>query len=234
MSLTFVAPQEAMAHMPPDTVRVQVREEDGTLRWKPVDQVLETDAVCFQNGSPVTMKSKPGRPRRAGAVAPPPGISSAMGQPIASQITQAHERKKKAVTANHVYQQVCLDPYDDKLLALIMKDLAEEAAALKFERKRADQTGKDPIALSVRRVATLQSIVDTWFKRRDQIASKLIDMKSPAFRRLFQYLVQTFCECMEEAGVEEATSANVTLELSRRIKDDPTWEDGAKEVMRNV
>jgi len=214
MSLTFVSRQDAVAYMPQDAKRVHVREEDGTIRWKPLSDVQETDAICFKNGKPMTMKSHPGRPtnHRALSVAPV-GLSVGMGQPVAPEITRNNDRKKKSVASNHLYQQTCTDPYDDQILS--------------------DQTGKDPIALSVRRVATLQSMADTWFKRREQMATKSVDLKSPAFGRLFHYIVNTFTECMEKAGIEEATAADVTLLLSRLFKEDKGWEDGAKEAMRN-
>lgn len=235
MSLTFVSCQEAAAYMPPDAKRVHVREEDGTIRWKPLSDVKDSDAIVFKNGKPMTMKSHPGRPtNNRPTLVPPMGLPTGLGQPIAPEITRNFDRKKKSVSSNHLYQQICTDPYDDGILSQIMKELAEEAAALKFERKRADQTGKDPIALSVRRVATLQSMTDTWFKRREQMATKAVDLKSPAFGRLFSYIVDSFVECMEKAGVQEATASNVTLELSRLFKENKDWEAGAKEAMRNA
>lgn len=234
MSLTFVSCQEAASYMPQDAKRVHVREEDGTIRWKTLSDVLDTDAICFKNGKPMTMKSHPGRPSAHRSVPAPAGLAQGMGQPVAPEIVRNNDRKKKSVASNPLYQQICADPYEDGILSQIMKELAEEAAALKFERKRADQTGKDPIALSVRRVATLQSMADTWFKRREQMATKAVDLKSPAFARLYMYIVDTFVECMEKAGVEEATVSNVTLELSRLFKENKDWEAGAKEAMRNA
>ena len=98
MSLTFVSRQDAVAYMPQDAKRVHVREEDGTIRWKPLSDVQETDAICFKNGKPMTMKSHPGRPtnHRALSVAPV-GLSVGMGQPVAPEITRNNDRKKKSV-----------------------------------------------------------------------------------------------------------------------------------------
>lgn len=230
MSLTFVKKNEALAHMPMDAKRAQVRERDGTIKWKKLEDVLESDAICFKNGRPSTMKGLPGRPsQQAGSVQP--DLPSEMGQVIAPEVTRNFNAKKKSVSMNPLYQQICDDPYGDPILSQIMKELAEEAAALKFERKRADQQGRDAIALSVRRVDTLQRISDTWFKRREQLASKSVDLRSQAFRRLWLYILETFMEAMESAGVPEATAGNVQMTLGRKIQEGD-WIENAKEAMR--
>lgn len=232
MQITYVVLAEAASSLPVGTTDIQVREENGNIRWKSTDKVLETDAVCFKNGKPQVKRGKVGRPRKFPMIVPPAGVPLGQGQLIAPASIAATDHKRRAVTNDKVFRQIVAEPYDDGLIPLLMRELAEEAAALKFERVRADVTGKDVIALSMRRVDTLQRLIDTWFKRRDQMATKAIDMKGPVFRRLFGYLVGTFRECMEDAGVAESVVANVQLALSQRIQKDPTWEDGAKEAMK--
>ncbi len=250
-NIQFVPYEEAVDSIPDGIARVQVRDQEGNMRYKQVGDLLSTDEVCFRQGRPITMKRHPGRPWPAGKTTQPLGAMLASpkireendieeavpsGEPkrhaIGPVTRKGLDLRRKAIKDNPVVQYILEDPYSDKVLDQIMRELVEEAAGLKYERKLANS--REAIQISLRRVATLETIISTWFKRREQMAAKSVDLKSSAFRRLFMYIVQTFCECMEEAGADETLQENVKMELARRFQNDATWEDGAKEAMRGT
>jgi len=56
-------------------------------------------------------------------------------------------------------------PESPEVLSQVILGIAEEAASLRFERQEAERNGTDSSTLSMRRVAALKAIGDTWIKR---------------------------------------------------------------------
>ena len=108
--------------------------------------------------------------------------------------------------------------------------IGEEAASLRFERMEAERKGTDTSQLSMRRVAALKAIGDTWIKRKEQIQSRMIDLESPSFQALFQFISETFVRAMQSAGVRQELSDTVIAQFAKQLDD--SWKNEAKSRMK--
>jgi hypothetical protein len=82
----------------------------------------------------------------------------------------------------------------------------------------------------MRRVAALKAIGDTWIKRKEQIQSRVIDLESPAFQALFQFISETFVRAMQSANVRQELADSVLAQFVKLLDD--AWKNEAKSRMK--
>jgi len=83
--------------------------------------------------------------------------------------------------------------------------------------------------VSVRRIGALKAIGDSWLKRKDQIAAQGVDMDSPAFKRLFTFIMETFKDALTSAGERPEMIETVFAGLSKKLDSD--WQREAVKRM---
>jgi len=216
--------------VPDDAQRVKVIDEKGQERWRDVaaegmDAILDSDEVVLLGGEPVVMRTRPGRRKKPPRAAPPP--------PVNQTVAQLQSAKNQFLDEDDLTKQIEKNLESEEVLYCVLRGFAEEAASLAFERHEAERTGKETSQLSIRRINALKAVAETWLKRKEQLASKTIDMASPAFSRLFDFIVATFRESMLAGGVPADLAEIVFTRLGDRLKDE-TWEQEAQNRMRGA
>jgi hypothetical protein len=137
--------------------------------------------------------------------------------------------RRQALSNDDLLEVVKANPESAFVLDYVMLGIAEEAAALGFERTEMERRGQPTSQVSVRRIGALKAIGDSWLKRKDQIASQGVDMDSPAFKRLFGYIMETFKESLVAAGERPEMIETVFAGLSKRL--DADWQREAVKRM---
>jgi hypothetical protein len=221
--------EEVLASIPSDAKRVKVVDEKGKERWRDItdglDTILESDQVVLVSGVPQTMSKVPGRRKKKPAPKPPPAVNQT--------VAQLQAAKEAFFDNDALLQQLERSIDSEDILHLIMQGFAQEAASLNFERIEAERTGKETSQLSIRRINALKALGETWLKRKEQLSGKMIDLESPAFRKLFEFMLECFRESMHKGGVSRDQAETVFVSLSERMSEE-TWEEEARKRMRGA
>jgi hypothetical protein len=210
-------------NLPKEVRRVQVVEPSGKQAYKRPDDVdLDLDQIQIaMDGTPIVMRGKPGRKPKKPL------------KPVTPQIAEVDEARNDHISHSALLQEAKRDAEGDGVLNAIMAAMAEEAAAIEFERDEAARHGQDTTAHSAKRARVLKGMADTWLKRKQQIEGGLIDMESPAFQALFGLILQTFKDSMLDAGARpefvETTFAKLVAALG-----DEGWKQDARARMKDT
>jgi hypothetical protein len=94
---------------------------------------------------------------------------------------------------------------------------------MKFERALADSAADiDPAKKSTiinRHKESVKTLADTILKFRDQNKKASIDFEGEQFSVLFDQILSTFAECMEEAGVSSELIQTVIIIWQKKYED---------------
>lgn len=221
---------EILALIPKGAVRVKVIDEKGHEKYRNIqrdglDAILESDEIVLLDGVPITMQSKPGRRKKPPAPKPPPPVNHTVAELVAT--------KKRYLEEDPIIRQLNRGIDSEDVLHLVMHGFAQEAASLAFERTEAERTGKETSQLSIRRINALKALGETWIKRKEQLAGRMIDLDSPAFRKLFEFMLECFRESMHKGGVPRDQAEAVFVALSERMTEE-TWEEEARKKMKGA
>jgi hypothetical protein len=210
--------------VPEDAVRIKVLDRNGDIRWRHLPDDLEDfDKIqTKKDGTPVFMRGAPGRRKIA---------SIGDVNPKAAKLV---EQKEKMLRRDALINAVRGRPESEEVLQYVMVGLAEEAASIAFERKRAERENKETSSLSARRVQALKATVDTWLKRKEQIATNSIDLNSNMFQVLMGYVFETFRGCLQDARVGEDSIKVVFAHLSKRVGSDEWKKEAKNRIKRGV
>jgi len=210
-----------LALVPKGATRVQVIDEFGNLKYKDFLELSDTDVIqANKRGEPVVMMTKPGR-RQIPELKP--------ATPIVAEMLR---QKEKSLEDDPILVCIKQDPESADVLNLALQALAEEAASIGFERKEAERRGEDTSNYSVRRVNTLKTVADAWFKRKEQISAREIDLKSPMFQALFGWIMETFGDAMRHCGIRGEMSETVFSKIAKEMESGQ-WEAEARRRMRD-
>lgn len=230
MSAAKKTRDELISLIPSDTVRVKVMDEKGQERYRDIesdglDAILDSDEVVVIKGMPVVTKGKPGRRRKAPAPKPPAAVSQT--------VEQLRQAKAAFFDADPLLRQLEHGIDAEDVLHIVMQGFAQEAASLNFERLEAERTGKETSSLSIRRINALKALGETWIKRKEQLSGRMIDLESPAFRKLFEFMLECFRESMHNGGISRDQAETVFVAFSERVSEE-TWEEEARQKMRGT
>ena len=230
MSAAEQTRDELIALIPTDAKRVKVVDEKGQERWRDLesggfDAILDSDEIVLVSGRPHIMTEKPGRRKKAPAPKPPAPTSTAVAQLVAA--------KAYFLDNDPLLLQLERGLDSEDVLHLVMQGFAQEAASLNFERVEAERTGKETSQLSIRRINALKALGETWIKRKEQLSGRQIDLESPAFRKLFEFMLECFRESMHNGGISRDQAETVFVALSERMVEE-TWEEEARKKMRGA
>lgn len=207
-----------LAELPPEVTRIQVIDEQGKQRFRKREEIADSDTLVFNSsGDVVVMRGEIGRPQKTEP------------QPINEAVAEVMKLRRQAMNDDDLLEVVKANPESAAVLDFVMVGIAEEAAALGFERQEMERRGQPTSQVSVRRIGALKAIGDSWLKRKDQIAAQGVDMDSPAFRRLFTYIMETFKEALTSAGERPEMIETVFAGLSKRL--DADWQREAVKRM---
>lgn len=211
-----------LAKIPPGTVRVYVRAETGQFHYKDLDQLADTDEIQVdRHGKPIVMMTKPGRKKQITLT------------PANDTVAEILRRKAEAEDRDPILRVAKTDPESTDVLHQIVLALGGEAASILFERTEAERRGEETSGLSVRRIKALEALAGTWLKRKEQLVSRGVDLDSPAFRAVFQYIVTTMQESMSSLGLRSELIETVFAKFSK-VVDSEEWGTEARNRMKHV
>ena len=217
------APDKAriLRGLPQGTERVQVVDSKGKTCWRKVDAVQGKDTILFGNdGNPVVMRGTPGRRKK-------PQLEA-----VNDNIAEVLEAKAEHLKDDDLTSAIAENPDSDSVLDIIMRDLAQEAASLEFERREAERNGRDTSTYSLRRANILKATGEMFIKRREKIESGMLDIDAPVFEVVFGFMLETFREALEESGTRPELIETVFAKLGKRLREG--WKQEAKARMREA
>lgn len=215
-----------MQHLIPEGAsRVQVTDEVGKIVWRKPSDLKSTDTIKFNpnTGEPYVMFGAPG----VASASSPASVANTSAPPSNAVISAIKSRKKDVLDNNEVVTTTKANPDSSEVLTKVIEGLAEESASLYFERQEAERKGESTSQISMRRVQALKAVGDTWLKKKEIIASKGVDLESPAFKIIFSHIAETFRRACDEAGVRPEMAESVFAEFGKLV-DDQDWITDAK------
>lgn len=128
--------------------------------------------------------------------------------------------------AAYVRRQTLVKALEDgastsELIDAVLKDMAEESAHLKWERRTASKDGKPTANYNVARVNALRSIAELLIKRKEASIAERLDLKSPRFQKIFKLILGFFADSMMKSGVEQEIMDLVFQQMKADMRD---WE----------
>ena len=214
--------QYILDNLPEGTQRVQVIDPTGKQVYKrPEDVDVALDEIMLaSDGTPIVMRGKPGRKPKSQL------------NPITPQIGEITQARGEHIDHDPLRRETEKDAEGDGVLNAVIRAMAEEAAAIEFEREEAARHGQDTSAYSAKRARVLKAMADTWLKRKTNLAGGIIDIDSPAFKALFGLLLETFKDAMVETGVRPEHIETIFSKLVDSL-DGHTWRQEAKTRMKD-
>lgn len=210
-----------LAALPAGTHRVKVQDELGKTRYKPLADVTDLDVILRNSsGEPITMANGPGRPKAA-TLAPSTN----------PRVVENLKAKERFVEQDDLLETIRIKPESGDVLDYVMEGLAAEAASLGFERLYAENNGEPTSQISMRRINALKAVGDSWLKRKEQVSGS-IDLDSPALKRLFGLIMETFKESLEDMHMRSEMVETVFVSLAKKL-DSKEWKMQAEKVLEN-
>ena len=210
-----------LSKIPDGASRVQVKTAEGKLSYKDADKLADTDEIqTKKNGEPIVMWSSPGRKRNV------------VIEPENPTIREILKRKDDFIDKDPLRRITQEDPESPDVLQQVMVGISEEVASLGFERTEADRRGKDTSVLSQRRVIAMRALADTWLKRKEQVATRGIDLDSPAFELVFGYIMETFKNALQGAKARPEMIETVFAKFAQLVNEE--WKAEAQIRMKKL
>jgi hypothetical protein len=184
--------------------------------------LADTDEIQVnKEGTPIIMKGAPGRRKNI------------ILEPANRTIAEVLRRKEQALGIDPIITVAKENPESPDVLHQIMLALGQEAASIAFERSEAERNGTETSNLSIRRVNALKAIGDTWLKRKEQIASRGVDLESSAFKSLFNFIMETFRDALNSCEVRPELIETVFAKFAQIVGGED-WEGEARNRMKHI
>ena len=211
-----------LAKVPDGATRIQVKTEMGHIKYKDIADLADKDEIQVKkDGTPIVMMTKPGRKKDVTL------------DPATPEVAEKIRRKNEIIDTDSILEVARENPESPDVLQQILLALGEEAASIGFERQEAERQGQETSLISNRRISALKAIGDTWLKRKEQISARGVDMQSPAFKVLFEFIMGTFRGALEDAGLAGEMVETVFSKLASSLNDE-SWEAEAKRRMKSI
>jgi hypothetical protein len=108
-----------------------------------------------------------------------------------------------------------------QLVDITLKEIAEEIAHLKYDRRKAIKNGEPSAKYTLATITSLRTLSDALIKKKLSFEDASVDFKSPKVQRLFQMFIEFFYHCMEQSGISKA---DIDLVFGQLQSDLPEWE----------
>jgi|SaaInlStandDraft_4_1057021.scaffolds.fasta_scaffold02420_10 hypothetical protein len=211
-----------LGKLPTGAKRVKVIDETGKQRYRDVGDLAVGDEIQINSkGIPIVMMGKPGRKR------------SVELRPANETVAAIIQEKEGVIDTDPILTKAKSDPESPDVLQEIINALGEEQASILFERIQAERRGEETSQLSGRRVAALKTMGDVWLKRKEQLVTRGVDLESPGFKTVFEFIMVTFQEAMAGSNVRSEIIESVFAKVSREVDSDQ-WAAEAKRRMKSV
>lgn len=211
-----------LAKLPKGAKRIQVVDETGKQRYRDIKDLAVGDEIQVNvKGIPIVMMGKPGRKRLVSL------------EPANATVAKLIQEKESAAEVDPILTRAKSDPESPDVLQEIILALGNEQASILFERLQAERRGDDTSQLSGRRISALRTLADTWLKRKEQLVTRGVDLSSPGFKAVFEWIMATFHEAMSGSGLRSEHIEAVFAKVSQEVDTDE-WASEAKRRMKSV
>lgn len=209
-----------LRNLPDGTRRVQVLTTEGKTVYKKPNEVdpVNDQIMLNRDNEPIVMKGRPGRKPKVEL------------EPLSGSIGEVQEARNQHIEESLLVKAARKDPTAVDVIDQTLAAMAEEAAALEFERKEAERHGRDSSGISGRRARVLKAMADIYLKRQQGSAGG-IDLESKGFQVIFDFILDTVRGSMGDAGMREEHIETVFMKLAKRLEDN--WMEEAKAVLRD-
>lgn len=103
----------------------------------------------------------------------------------------------------------------------VLKEISEELAHLKFERRKASKEGKNTANYTISRISALRQLADVLQKRQENARNERLDLQSPHFKKILHLWLEFIYDAMTQAGLTEGTVDSVMKVMDSNMTD---WE----------
>ena len=144
------------------------------------------------------------------------------GQVSIPDIIDANEEEKKR--EEFIRKQPLIQALSNKsdlqeIIRIAIKEVAEELAHLKWERKKATKEGKNTANYNTARVAGLQQLINTLIRKQESARAEQLDLKSPRFQNIVKIWLEFLCDAMQKSGLGDQEIDIVINTIKADIKD---------------
>ena len=119
-----------------------------------------------------------------------------------SEVNEEVRARKRYVDSQELVRSACDGSSTGRMMDLLVHEITEELAHLKYERRKAAKEGKNTANYSVGRMNSLKGLADLLLKRREADRDEELDLRSPRFQAVFKVWMEFFSEAMDKVGVE--------------------------------
>ena len=124
--------------------------------------------------------------------------------------------KKQDLTKVIFEKRSTLDTVD-----VVLLEIAEELAHLKFERRKAAKEGKNTANYTIGRINSLTRLADLLLKKKESMMQEELDLKSSRFQAVFRVWMEFFHDSMEKSGI---SSEIIDIIFQQMKADMVDWE----------
>lgn len=115
----------------------------------------------------------------------------------------------------------------EEWIDVALKEIAEEASHLKFERRKASKEGKNTANYTVMRVGALRQLTEVLLKRKEAALAERLNLKSPRFQKILKIWMEFIYVSMQKSGVQDEI---IDLVFNQMKADMLDWEKKIVEV----
>lgn len=190
--------------------------DEGPTEENGKDKGKDTNLIVFPGGKKVD-PSKVGADyvvRQAGDVPTPELVDP-------SEASEELRVRKKYVGDQELVRASKDHATTGEMMDLLVQEIAEELAHLKYERRKAAREGKNTANYSVGRMNSLQKLAELLLKRREADRDEELDLRSPRFQAVFKVWMEFFNEAMDKVGIDQKI---VDLVFQQMKADMVDWE----------
>lgn len=125
------------------------------------------------------------------------------------------------VKRQELVQAIDLKVPASEIVDLVLKEISEELAHLKFERRKATHDGKNTANYTISRIASLRQLADIILKRQENARAERLDLKGPEFKKVLRLWMEFLYESMVKVSVDDSTIDTVFKQMEADMSD---WE----------
>ena len=109
----------------------------------------------------------------------------------------------------------------EEWIDVTLKEIAEEASHLKFERRKASKEGKNTANFVSLRVGALRQLTEVLLKRKEAALAERLDLKSPRFQAILKLWMEFVYTTMQKVGIDDQ---EIDLFFNQMKADMLEWE----------
>lgn len=232
--MEFAAPTEVWEKIK-SVARVYVVNSSGQKKWKELHEVCPEDKIILKNtGEPITMNGEIGRPSKEKPTdEDQQAKNEAATEAVGAMIADKNARRKRVIARDKLRRTTDKDPDSSEVMDLVLKELAAEQAAMKFEREELEREGKEISEVSARRVRILVHLGENWLKRKERLSEVgVADLNSPAMGEFVRSLIETLSNTLEDLHVNEDSRNAIVNRLASCLDDE--WKLATSKRMKKA